>query len=201
MKPIPSFAPLTWRNLRVAGRPKTAFVKRPKRLTARHWSSKEVAMRVSPLLLIASALASCTMAPPPPGYAAGPGSAGAGRFPACARRQGSAGPPLSCLPPGPTYDMTANVEPNTIIFERGSDRSTSTILRAAARGSAIAAYALVTRASVAGPCRGDIAQVVDLSTHTFIGACSLGDFIPTGARADGLALRRARRAARHRRCR
>lgn len=135
-------------------------------------------MRAVPCLLIASALASCTMAPPPPGYAA----AEAQREQAALQRELAGrvpiGPPLSCLPPGPTYD-SRNVSENTIIFRRGATMYVNHP-PGGCTGLGNPFYALVTKSVGPGPCRGDIAQVMDLQNHVFIGACSLGDFIPYG---------------------
>jgi hypothetical protein len=88
------------------------------------------------------------------------------------------GPPLSCLPPGPTYE-SRNVSENTIIFRRGSTMYVNHPA-GGCNGLGNPAYALVTRSVGMGPCRGDIAEVTDLSTHTMIGVCSLGDFLPYG---------------------
>ena len=42
---------------------------------------------------------------------------------------------------------------------------------------------LVTRTfGSSGLCRGDIAQVVDSSSRTFAGSCSLGEFVPVPRR-------------------
>ena len=133
-------------------------------------------MRAAALLLIASGLASCTMAPPPPGYAAAQVAEEnaalqrelAGRVPS--------GPPVMCLPPGVTYDG-ANVGPNTIIYRRGGTYYVNHP-PGGCTGLGNPFYTLVTRSVGTGPCRGDIADVVDISTHTFHGSCSLGDFVP-----------------------
>lgn len=128
------------------------------------------------LLLIASGLASCTMAPPPPGYAAAQAAEEnaalqrelAGRVPA--------GPPLSCLPPG-SDSYASNIGPNTIVYRRGGTVYVNHP-RGGCTGLGNPSYTLVTRSMGMGPCSGDIADVVDLTTHTFHGACSLGEFIP-----------------------
>ena len=92
VKPIPSFAPLTWRSLRAAARERQlSFMSRSVLTAMRDWSSKEVAMRVSPLLSGRPALASCTMAPPPPGYAQAQAAQEQADFQRAARRQGSGG--------------------------------------------------------------------------------------------------------------
>ena len=133
-------------------------------------------MRVVPLLVAASAIASCTMAPPPPGYAQAQAAQEQADFQRALAGRVPAGPPQMCLPPGPTYS-SRNVSENTIIFERGSTYYVNHP-PGGCTGLGNPAYALVTKSVGRGPCRGDIAQVVDLSTHNFIGACSLGDFIP-----------------------
>ena len=133
-------------------------------------------MRVSPLLLVASALASCTMAPPAPGYVQAQAAQEQADFQRALAGRVPAGPPQMCLPPGPTYG-SHNVSPNTIVFERGSTYYVNHP-PGGCTGLGNPAYALVTKSFGTGPCRGDLAQVVDLSTHTFIGACTLGDFQP-----------------------
>ena len=128
------------------------------------------------LSLVASALASCTMAPPPPGYAAAEAAqeqadlqrALAGRVPA--------GPPLTCLPPGQDRDAS-NIGPNTILYRRGGTIYVNHP-RGGCAGLGNPSYTLVTRSVGMGPCSGDIADVVDLSTHTLHGVCSLGEFVP-----------------------
>jgi hypothetical protein len=133
-------------------------------------------MRVVPLILAASALASCTVAPPPPGY----GAAEAQREQAALQQELAgrvpAGPPQSCLPPGPTYD-SRNVGENTIVFRRGSTMYVNHP-PGGCSGLGNPFYALVTRSVGQGPCRGDTAEVVDLSNHVTVGVCSLGEFIP-----------------------
>ena len=133
-------------------------------------------MRVVPLSLAALAVASCTMAPPPPGYAAAQAAQEQGDFQRALAGRVPSGPPQLCLPPGPTYG-SRNVSENTIIFERGSTYYVNHP-PGGCTGLGNPAYALVTRSVGTGPCRGDIAEVTDLQTHTFIGACSLGEFIP-----------------------
>ena len=76
---------------------------------------------------------------------------------------------------------------------------TSIIRQGPATDLASGHYALVTTPDrQSGLCRGDIAQVVDLTNGMLVGSCVLGDFIPyTRSRAPNAC--RARRAARHRR--
>ena len=133
-------------------------------------------MRIVPLSLAALAVASCTMAPPPPGYAAAQAAQEQADFQRALAGRVPSGPPQLCLPPGPTYG-SRNVSENTIIFERGSTYYVNHP-PGGCTGLGNPAYALVTRSVGTGPCRGALAEVTDLQTHTFIGACSLGEFIP-----------------------
>ena len=41
-------------------------------------------------------------------------------------------------------------------------------------------YALLTRSLGGELCRGDIADIADLTTRTIVGSCSLGEFVPYG---------------------
>ncbi len=133
-------------------------------------------MRFIPLSLAALAVASCTTAPPPPGYAQAEAAREQADFQRALAGRVPAGPPQQCLPPGPTYS-SRNVSENTIIFERGATYFVNHP-PGGCTGLGNPAYALVTKSVGTGPCRGDIAQVVNLNTRTFIGACTLGDFVP-----------------------
>lgn len=133
-------------------------------------------MRIPALLVAASALASCTTAPPPPGYAA----AEAAREQAALQKELAgrvpAGPPLSCLPPGPTY-YSSSIGENTIVYKRGGTVYVNHP-PGGCTGLGSPFYSIVTKSVGMGPCRGDIAQVMDLQNHVMVGSCSLGDFIP-----------------------
>ena len=88
-----------------------------------------------------------------------------------------AGPPLSCLPHYRSNDMVV-IDESTIAFRDGSRRVFVNHMMGGCSNLG-GAYALVTR-QFGSPdlCRGDIGQVVDLTTHSTVGSCVFGDFIP-----------------------
>jgi hypothetical protein len=83
---------------------------------------------------------------------------------------------MTCLPPHRANEMIT-IDDNTILFRRGE-----TVYRndpvGGCSGLGSGFYTLVTRSSGPGLCRGDIAQVADVSTGMSVGSCSLGDFVP-----------------------
>jgi len=88
-----------------------------------------------------------------------------------------AGPAVPCLPSARSDGQT-NVSDNIILFRVGG-----TLYRndppGGCPGLGRGTYALITRTYGAGTlCRGDIAQVADLSTGMTVGSCTLGDFVP-----------------------
>jgi hypothetical protein len=88
-----------------------------------------------------------------------------------------AGPPQSCLPHHSSNDMVV-IDESTIAFRDGSRRVFVNHMMGGCSNLG-GAYALVTR-QYGSPdlCRGDIGQVVDLTTHSTVGSCVFGDFIP-----------------------
>jgi hypothetical protein len=131
-------------------------------------------MRFLGLLLIASALGSCTAAPP------------ADTSEMMARQQAKlaeltagkvAGPTLSCIPQYSSNDMRV-IDDNTIAFRDGPSRLYVTHMNGGCTNLENGHNALVTRTTVSQLCRGDIAQVIDTSTRMFVGACTFGDFVP-----------------------
>ncbi len=89
-----------------------------------------------------------------------------------------AGAPLSCLPNHRADDMVV-IDDNTLAFRDGSRRTWVNTLRGGCSNIGSGNYALVTRQyGGTGLCRGDIAQVADLSNGFTVGSCVLGDFVP-----------------------
>lgn len=128
--------------------------------------------KYSPLFLAAAMLAGCSTAPPPMGMEAQ----------SEARLQNLidgkvAGQPMSCLAPR-RADRMVVIDDNTVAFREGSNVYVNRIQGGCNQlGSGF--YALVTRSyGSSGLCRGDIAQVADLTTGTTVGSCVLGDFVP-----------------------
>lgn len=129
-------------------------------------------MRIPALLLIASALGSCTTAP------AGPTQLSASEQAELAQLTAGkvAGPPISCLQHYQSDDMIT-VNESTVAFRDGRSRVYLNGMQGGCPNLR-APYALVTRSTTAQLCRGDIAEVVDTSTHMTVGSCVFGDFIP-----------------------
>ncbi len=129
--------------------------------------------RLTPLLIL-SALASCTYAPPGPAVADTRSQARlakmlAGKVP---------GAPQSCLPRSRSNDMTV-IDDNTIAFRDGTNRVWVTHPRGGCNLLASGGYTLVLRNfGGMGLCQGDIGSVVDLRSHSTVGSCSMGEFVP-----------------------
>lgn len=122
-------------------------------------------------ILVAAGVTACAPAGPPeprtPQAEAKLAQALAGKVP---------GAPQSCIQPYQTNE-TITIDDNTILFRRGS-----TVYRndppGGCSGLSSGFYTLVTRSSGTGLCRGDIAQVADVSNGMVVGSCSLSDFVP-----------------------
>src|SRR5215213_4961734 len=88
-----------------------------------------------------------------------------------------AGPPVSCLPTFRQDDMVV-IDDRTIAFRQGSSRTYVNHMQGGCSNLG-GGYALVTRTFGGGQlCRGDIAQVVDLTNRITVGSCVFGDFVP-----------------------
>ena len=131
-------------------------------------------MRTLALLLIASAIGSCTSVPP------------AEQAAITAREQAKlaeltagkvAGQPMSCLPFYRSNDMVV-VNESTVAFKQGRSRVWVNNMQGACSSLDNGAHALVTRTSSTQLCRGDIATVIDTSTRMPVGSCVFGDFVP-----------------------
>ena len=128
-------------------------------------------IRPAALLIIAAASSACAASAAPE-----PRTAKAETQLTKALADKVAGPPVSCLPPHRTNDMTI-IDDNTILFRDGRNR----VYRNDPPGGCPPmgrGYTLVTRSTSSQMCRGDIVQVVDLTSRITAGSCSLGDFIP-----------------------
>jgi hypothetical protein len=128
-------------------------------------------MRSVPLLIAVAALGACSTGPQPVRSAQAEGHLQkllAGRV---------AGAPVTCLPDYQAKDMVV-IDDGTILFRDGS-----TYYRNDFNGGTCASLgrgnSLVTkRFGGAGLCRGDPADVVDLSSGFTVGSCTIGNFIP-----------------------
>lgn len=88
----------------------------------------------------------------------------------------TAGDPIRCLPSYRSNDMTA-IDDGTILFRDGSTVYVNQPIGQCSRlGNGGAT--LVTRTFGGQLCRGDLAQVVDLSSGMMLGSCAIGDFTP-----------------------
>ena len=87
-----------------------------------------------------------------------------------------AGKPESCLPLYRSNDMTV-IDDNTILYRDGRTTYVNKPL-GGCNGLGNGGYALVTHSVGSQLCRGDIAQVRDVTTGMTIGSCALGDFVP-----------------------
>ena len=89
-----------------------------------------------------------------------------------------AGAPLSCLPTYRSSDMTV-IDDETILFRDGANRVYRNDPPGGCSGAGRPGYAMVTRQfGGTGLCRGEIVQFVDLTSGSYGGSCSLGDFVP-----------------------
>ena len=124
------------------------------------------------LLLIGSAVVSCAVAPQP-----GRSAKAEAHFQKLLAGK-VAGQPASCLPTYRSTDMVV-IDDQTIAFRDGSRRVWVTNLRSGCSNLGSGHYALVTRQSGgSGVCRGDIAEVADLTNGITVGSCVFGDFVP-----------------------
>ena len=128
-------------------------------------------MRGIALLLIGATLASCAAAPQP-----GRSARAESHFQQLVAGK-VAGPAATCLPSYRAKDMVV-IDDQTVAFRDGSRRVWVTHLSNSCSNLGSGHYALVTRNFGSGLCRGDIAEVADLSNGFTVGSCVLGDFVP-----------------------
>ena len=131
-------------------------------------------MRFAPALLLAPILASCAATPPPPSF----DPYGAARLNAFIGGK-VAGAPSRCLPFRASNVQIINS--NAIGYDAGAQTYVNHLQGSCGnitRGN----YTIVTRPfGFGGPCRGDLAYLVDSSGMT-VGSCVLGDFVPYRSR-------------------
>jgi hypothetical protein len=88
-----------------------------------------------------------------------------------------AGAPISCLPSRRANDMVV-IDDDTIAFKDGA-RVYINHPEGGCSQLSQGHTALVTHEyAQPGPCRGDVAQVVDTLSHISVGSCTLGEFTP-----------------------
>ncbi len=89
-----------------------------------------------------------------------------------------AGPAQSCLPTRRSSDMVV-IDDDTVLFRDGSRRVWRTEMGGPCSFLGSSSYALVTRSSGGhAPCRGEIAQITDLTSGMVASTCVWGDFVP-----------------------
>ena len=130
-------------------------------------------MRAMAVLVAGTALASCNTAPVPVTRTA----AKQAEFMQLVGGK-VAQAPVSCLPHWSTDDMRV-IDDNTVVFKDGSYRSYVAHLNGGCNGLASGSYTMVTK-QFGSPdlCSGQIATVVDPTTHTLVGSCSFESFQP-----------------------
>ena len=129
-------------------------------------------MRGIALLMIGATLASCAAAPQP-----GRSARAESHFQKLIAGK-VAGPAMSCLPNYRSSDMVV-IDDQTVAFRDGSRRVWLADLGQGCSHLGSGHYALVTRRYGGGSlCRGDIAQVADLTSGFTVGTCVFGDFTP-----------------------
>lgn len=125
------------------------------------------------LLLSGAALASCTTAPPAPTRDA----RAQAQYEQLVRGK-VAQAPISCVPNYNTNDMVV-IDGRTIAFRVGSRTSYVAHLSPGCELIGGGNYALVSRQfGGGGTCRGDIQQVLDVSSRMNVGSCTIAEIIP-----------------------
>ena len=128
-------------------------------------------MRSMSLLLLTAALSACAVGPQPGRTAEAEAHLDkllAGKV---------AGRPVSCLPHYSANDMIV-IDDSTVVFRNGRTVYRNDFQGGSCSNLGRGHYALVTRTTGSGLCRGDIADVRDLSAGIGVGSCVLGDFVP-----------------------
>ena len=85
--------------------------------------------------------------------------------------------PVSCLSNFRSGDMTT-IDDGTILFRQGRTVYRNDLNGGSCNGLGSGHYALVTKSFGGGLCRGDIAEVRDVSGGFAVGSCVMGDFVP-----------------------
>lgn len=132
-------------------------------------------MRIIPLLVAGSILASCTYSAPPPYMERSP----SGERSYAMLLQGKvAQRPISCLPNDNANDQTI-IDGRTLAYRVGSRTTYIVHLTPGCEMLGGGTYALLSR-QIAGPgmCRGDIEQVVDTLNRMTVGSCTIADIVP-----------------------
>lgn len=89
----------------------------------------------------------------------------------------SAGKPVSCIS-RINQDKMRAVGDKYLVYSRSRNAKTIYVNEPYGGCRGVDRYALVTRRSSTQLCRGEIAQVKDVTNGTFIDSCSFGSFVP-----------------------
>lgn len=128
-------------------------------------------MRLVPILIVASVLASCSTVEP---------QRSAERDQHLQRLTAGkvAGSPASCVPSFSSNDMSV-IDGRTLAFRAGGHRTYVVHLSEGCSNLTSPGYTLVTRQfGGTGLCRGEIARVVDFSSQSTVGSCSITSVVP-----------------------
>lgn len=88
------------------------------------------------------------------------------------------GQPISCLPDYRSNNMVV-IDDNTVVFRDGRTTFRNDFQGGTCSRLGSGNYALLTRRyGGIGLCRGDIAEVKDLTNGFTVGSCVMGDFVP-----------------------
>jgi hypothetical protein len=128
-------------------------------------------MRGMSLLLAAATLAGCSTAPPVQRTAQAEDDLTRALVGKVAQ------PAVSCLRSFRSGNMTV-IDDGTILFREGRTVYRNDLNGGTCSGLGSGYYALVTKQFGSGLCRGDIAQVMDVSNGITVGSCIIGDFVP-----------------------
>jgi hypothetical protein len=89
-----------------------------------------------------------------------------------------AGPAQSCLPTIATKDMFI-VDDETVAFKTGGNRVYVNRLRSGCSNLSSGVNSMITRqADASSLCRGDLAEVKNLTSGITVSSCLFGDFVP-----------------------
>jgi hypothetical protein len=128
-------------------------------------------MRSMSLLLLTAALGSCATGPQPGRTAEAQAHLNnllAGKV---------AARPISCLPHYNANDMVV-IDDGTVVFKNGRTVYRNDFEGGSCPNLGQGNFALITKTPSSGLCRGDIAEVRDLSAGITVGSCVFGDFVP-----------------------
>jgi len=129
-------------------------------------------MRLLAPILVAMAVASCATAPEP----ATRGAEAQRNFERLIAGK-TAGAPQTCVPTINTSDLTI-IDGRTIAYRLGS-RTTYIVHLSGGCSGLTSGYTLVTEHfGGSGPCRGDAARVVDLTSRIPVGSCIVNQIVP-----------------------